>query len=113
MNFFDKESDYGNVEYKLSINTFKKDRLLSQCLFRLREGNGKAIYLIGVTDSGNIINNDLDFIIKNSINFINIIKNICKYKIRMFTYKSYYIYSIITLYNSKFAEFNNTYIFDD
>tara|TARA_B100000035_G_C20578380_1_gene369929 strand:- start:46 stop:435 length:390 start_codon:yes stop_codon:yes gene_type:complete len=60
------EKYYGNKEYKLNIllNNRKKVRksktkLLetiqkrsTQMLFRILEGNGKAIYLIGVDDNG-------------------------------------------------------------
>jgi elongation factor 1-alpha len=54
---------YGNKEYKISLDLNKikhiskqKNKILdkkaSQMLFRLIEGNGKAIYLIGVSDNG-------------------------------------------------------------
>ena len=46
LSFFPPEQFYGNQEYKLCINPKKKDRILSQFLFRLREGHGKAIYFI-------------------------------------------------------------------
>ena len=61
-----RELYYGNREYKrhLIINEATKpahmrhnlSRLLekrgTQMLFRLREGNGKAVYLVGVEDNG-------------------------------------------------------------
>ena len=54
---------YGNKEYKISLdlNKFKHikkqknnilDKRASQMLFRLIEGDGKAVYLIGVNDNG-------------------------------------------------------------
>ena len=54
---------YGNKEYKISLNINKiknikkkKNKILnekaSQMLFRIVEGNGKAVYLIGVSDNG-------------------------------------------------------------
>lgn len=48
---------YGNKEYKISL-IYKKNinkilqKKASQMLFRLIEGNGKAIYLLGVKDDG-------------------------------------------------------------
>ena len=45
---FEPEQFYGNIEYKLYIGSKKNDRILSQFLFRMREGNGKAIYIIGI-----------------------------------------------------------------
>lgn len=55
------ENYYGNKEYKLSLDYKKKSKLYisdilekkaSQMLFRINEGNGKALYLIGVDDNG-------------------------------------------------------------
>ena len=59
-----KDKYYGNREYKKhlnlqikkNINTIMKlEQRSTQLLFRLSEGNGKAIYLIGVCDDGNTI----------------------------------------------------------
>lgn len=61
------EDEKGNREYKylLNYNKYdqtdlrekrekkKKEKIASQMLFRLLEGNGKAIYIIGVEDNGN------------------------------------------------------------
>jgi GTPase len=52
------ESDTGNVEYKLFINTNVPDRLeelTTQMRYRLNEGHGECFYIIGVKDNGNII----------------------------------------------------------
>ena len=53
----DKESNFGNIEYKRFIkynnNNNKKNRkdsLISQLKFRLKEGNGTCIYNIGVEE---------------------------------------------------------------
>jgi GTPase len=51
---------YGNKEYKISLDYPDKtsniskilEKKASQMLFRLNEGDGKAIYLIGVEDNG-------------------------------------------------------------
>lgn len=49
------EPQLGNIEYKLKIVNPSKQRfehLVTQMKWRLREGNGEAIYEIGVEDSG-------------------------------------------------------------
>ena len=51
------ESDTGNVEYKLFINTTIPDRLeelTTQMRYRLNQGHGECFYIIGVKDNGNI-----------------------------------------------------------
>jgi len=53
-----QEKYYGNVEYKVElsdINQSKINRYATQLKFRIIEGKGKAIYLIGVKDDGNIV----------------------------------------------------------
>ena len=55
----EKESYFGNIEYKRYIkfgNDKKKGSLTSQLKFRLIEGNGICIYNIGVEDNGDILN---------------------------------------------------------
>lgn len=55
----DKESYYGHIEYKRYIkitNPLKHDSLVSQLKYRLIEGNGRCIYMIGVEDNGTIYN---------------------------------------------------------
>ena len=50
---FEPEEEEGNIEYKRYISTLSKKRfsqLLSQMKWRLSEGEGKAIYYIGVND---------------------------------------------------------------
>jgi len=53
------EKDDGNKEYKLLlINTKNKkyyNKKATQMLYRIMEGNGKAIYLIGIEDNGTAI----------------------------------------------------------
>lgn len=52
------EDDYGKIEYKRELtgmtNT-KISKYATQMKFRLIEGNGEAIYLIGVKDNGVIL----------------------------------------------------------
>lgn len=54
----EKESYYGNVEYKLNffnMNDQKIKKYATQMKFRLIEGYGEAVYLIGVRDNGQIV----------------------------------------------------------
>lgn len=56
--FIEKEQYYGNVEYKLKfeyMNDTKIKKYATQMKFRIIEGNGEAIYLIGVRDNGQIV----------------------------------------------------------
>ena len=56
------EKFYGNIEYKRSLilkgNNNQKlqsiKKKASQMLFRLLEGNGKALYILGIEDNGEI-----------------------------------------------------------
>lgn len=51
------EPQLGNIEYKLKLINPSKQRfehLVTQMKWRLREGNGEAIYEIGVSDSGHL-----------------------------------------------------------
>lgn len=77
-----EEEYYGNREYKLYLDTYNnRDKLQkrsTQLLYRLNEGNGRAIYLIGVDDNGVSIGcnlQDLFKSIKSIINMSNIIKS--------------------------------------
>lgn len=48
----------GNIEYKLKLGNLSQDRfrhLLTQMKWRMKEGNGEAIYRIGVTDDGSCV----------------------------------------------------------
>lgn len=52
---FEKEEDYGNIEYKLKLVKPTEDRinhLATQMKFRIKEGSGKAYYRVGVEDDG-------------------------------------------------------------
>ena len=106
LKYFDKESDEGNIEYKLFIGKTKcKHRLLSQCFYRIREGNGKAIYIIGITDAGQLVFTNMKTLYLSITNFINIIKPYCKFKMKIFIKKPY-VYSIICVYNNKINSIN-------
>ena len=52
------EKDDGNIEYKLFLKPKSEDRfkeLISQMSYRLNEGNGECVYILGVTDLGETI----------------------------------------------------------
>lgn len=58
LNNISPECDYGNVEYKVKLvdkTEERVDEITSQMRYRTDEGNGESIYVIGVSDSGNLI----------------------------------------------------------
>ena len=74
MSIFDKECDIGNIEYKVSLkylSNMKSIRYATQLNYRILEGEGHAIYIIGITDNGIIkgIDESIELIIKK-INYI-------------------------------------------
>ena len=73
---FKDEDYYGCVEYKRYFNNKKLEKYTTQLLFRLNEGYGKSIYLIGINDNGSIYGlNDKELEI--NINFMKkMVKNI-------------------------------------
>jgi hypothetical protein len=95
---FDKENDEGNIEYKLIINKKKTTKLITQFFFRLREGNGKCIYIIGIDDNGFLHFTNIKYILLNTLFFIKLIKIYAHFKVKLFIYNKY-IYSIICFYN--------------
>jgi elongation factor 1-alpha len=50
--YLDPENDLGGIEYKLIINAKRLEGLQTQMLFRLREGQGQAMYRLGIMDDG-------------------------------------------------------------
>lgn len=52
------ENDDGNIEYKLKISPKsdkRKNELITQLSYRLNEGSGECIYILGVGDNGEMI----------------------------------------------------------
>ena len=80
ISLFEPEQFYGNLEYKLYIGSKKNDRILSQFFFRLREGNGKAIYIIGITDNGFLHITNIKLILESIHNFIYILQKNSNFK---------------------------------
>ena len=79
-----KENDKGNREYKtklvynFDIYNKKCEKVATQMLYRLFEGNGKALYILGISDKGlnmGISLNELYQSIRFIIDAANIIKS--------------------------------------
>ena len=71
------EVEYGNKEYKLKIINKENDRLeklASQLKWRLNEGNGEALYYIGVNDDGSVVGLNSDELKETIMN----IKKMCE-----------------------------------
>ena len=95
-----KENEYGNKEYKWKIiptdsnkMNFKCNKLASQMMYRLHEGDGKAVYIIGILDDGTPIGLNQNEVY-NTINMFDNITNIidCDInKIRMYNKNKNYI----------------------
>lgn len=83
-----EEEYYGNREYKLYLDTYnnwdKLQKRSTQLLYRLNEGDGRAIYLIGVDDNGVSIGCNLQDLFK-SIQSIIKMSNIIKSEISKIT----------------------------
>ena len=93
------EEEFGNKEYKLKLVEKEKDkcdRLASQMIYRLYEGEGKAIYILGVSDSGNVIGisqEELDETINTILKAVTIINAESK-KARIYNGSKGYIATI-------------------
>lgn len=73
---FKPEDYFGNIEYKQELSNmdiYKINKYATQLKFRLIEGSGKAIYLLGVKDNGHI----LGIPDGQYESYINIMNNIC------------------------------------
>lgn len=71
------EVEYGNKEYKLKIINKENDRieqLATQLKWRLNEGNGEALYYIGVNDDGSVVGLNSDELKETIMN----IKKMCE-----------------------------------
>ena len=106
MDFLNKEEYYGNIEYKLYINPKKKDRILSQFFFRMREGNGRAFYYIGIHDYGKLYIKELKYLLPSIKTFIDIISKSCKYNVRIFVKKPY-VFALVYCYNPAISNYDD------
>ena len=80
INKLPEESFDGNTEYKYKLTNeydeWKYQKLATQMNYRINEGMGKAIYIIGVSDKGiphGIKNNDMIITLNKILKIIKII----------------------------------------
>tara|TARA_Y100000996_G_scaffold345881_1_gene283900 strand:+ start:17464 stop:17808 length:345 start_codon:yes stop_codon:yes gene_type:complete len=94
---FNEEEYYGAIEYKAFIHfpfAEKKLRFTSQINFRLIEGNGKAIYLVGVNDYGFLFCNKLKLLLISIYNLNKLLNNLnINYTCKLCT-KHNYVFAI-------------------
>lgn len=89
MEKYPPENDFGHIEYKLKLVDKSDDRisrLASQMRMRLGEGNGEAIYVLGVKDDGDIAGVDDDEFTE-SFNNLTIAADINSYSMTMLSSK--------------------------
>lgn len=90
-NLLDHEIEEGNIEYKrclTNIDDRRREEFISQMLWRIKEGNGEAIYYLGVEDDGTFYNWNKNEI-KQTIESFKKIVSMAKLKIVRIT-KNYY-----------------------
>lgn len=89
MTTYPPENYYGNIEYKRSLVNKSDDRvacIATQMRMRIHEGNGEAIYVLGVDDDGSIVGVDDDEFTESFNNLI-IAADISTYTITILTSK--------------------------
>ncbi len=98
------ENHYGYIEYKRTLSNMTSDKFISYCsqmIFRLKEGNNKCIYYIGVNDDGSIYG--LDIPVDDITNIMNNMVLKCNAQISNISIKDYndkkYIKYDIVKYN--------------
>jgi len=108
LKLLEKENDLGNVEYKSLINRNKnrKENLLTQFFFRLREGYGISKYIIGIDNDGYLLFKELKDILKSVLYFYNITKDLAECEIKIYKYRGY-IFSVLCYKNKKYENINN------
>ena len=89
LKLLEKENDLGNVEYKSVINKSKnrKENLITQFFFRLREGNGISKYIIGIDDNGNLLFKKLKDILNSVLYFYKITKDLAECEVKIYKYE--------------------------
>lgn len=90
---------YGNREYKRKIIECSQNKIIkrsTQMLFRLHEGYGRALYIIGINDNGTIHGLSYKELIITFQNFIKIVEltNCNIDKISIYYYDNNYIMTI-------------------
>jgi GTPase len=84
-----KETYYGNREYKKIISSLSAKKLehrTTQCLFRIHEGEGKALYFLGIDDNGVVIGLTYNELCVSLENLLKIVNKACVdiYKIKIY-----------------------------
>ena len=78
--YFPKQPEelyYGNREYKRKIINCNHSKLIkrsTQMLFRIHEGCGNALYLLGINDNGSLYGLNYNELYQTLINFFKIVK---------------------------------------
>ena len=86
---YEEEKDDGNMEYKLqllSLNPRRVEELTTQLKYRVAEGQGECIYVIGVMDDGNPKGLDEEDLYESVENLKSIAKNL-KYSVKLLSKK--------------------------
>lgn len=88
MTLFCQEPSQGNIEYKRNLQRFtraKFEKYSTQLKYRIIEGNGKAIYIIGINDNGKVygikrcnITNTINLVHQMSFNINSYVNQILK-----------------------------------
>lgn len=90
--WLDQEIEEGNIEYKrclINVDDKRREEFITQMLWRVKEGNGEAIYYLGVEDDGTFYNwNKTE--IKQTLESFKKIVALAKLRIVRIT-KNYYI----------------------
>ena len=90
--YLEQEIEEGNIEYKRCLihnDEIRTNELITQMLWRVKEGNGEAIYYLGVNDNGTFYN-WTKIEIKQSIDEFKRLVNLAKLKIARMN-KTHYI----------------------
>jgi len=102
MTLFCQEPSKGNIEYKRNLENFtrnKFEKYSTQLKYRIIEGRGKAIYIIGINDNGNVygISNNTIYKTINLVNHISV--NINSYI--QYILKCYYLNKVFLIFSIK------------
>jgi GTPase len=96
-----RESDDGNIEYKIKLidkNNERLEKLATQMRYRVDEGNGEAIYCIGVADCGDFEGlTEKEY--NETIDNLKYIANKNNYSISFLSKKQVYNHSIVDTNN--------------
>jgi GTPase len=102
---FCKENEYNSIEYKRHISFLTKDKLeryATQMNYRLFNGKGNAIYLIGIDDNGEIVGLSYKKLLESIRNLISICKIIdATYKKIIIISNHNNFFSIVKIHSQK------------